>query len=389
MARKALVPFLLILFVLVSTACVSAQPTGTTKQVIFRDDDVAPTQRLNVLEAVNQVHIDENVPVTLAIIPYPTANASDAQLFPDDQLIPLGQSSLNGPSNALRQDPSFLDYMSSIASNPLFEFAQHGYTHKNDGLTPPNNPSEFAGEPFDVQYAAIRQGRDDINDAFGITPTTFVPPWDHGDLTTLEALQALGFTEYCTGGTEYPKLQGQVAGIRVEAANVYIDGTTFTPHSTRAFRGRRSTTDQFFSDPTNNTLIVAYHWWTFIGPGGSVDVRKLQLLRDYIDYVKTKEGVQFTRLDRKVTVNPEADPGAASVTDDNQPRSFLGCSFKPDERHRCCDAIPVVAGRRRGGRLSARFRVVRRERKGSPQVSVFCVLGHRGTNFRHDGARTV
>jgi len=79
---KALVPFLLVLLVLISTACVSAQPAGTTKQVIFRDDDVAPTQQLNVLEAVNQVHIDENVPVTLAIIPHLTAQASDAQLSP-------------------------------------------------------------------------------------------------------------------------------------------------------------------------------------------------------------------------------------------------------------------------------------------------------------------
>ena len=308
---KALVPFLLVLLVLISTGCVRAQPAGTTKQVIFRDDDVAPTQQLNVLEAVNQVHIDENVPVTLAIIPHLTAQARDAQLFPDDQPIPLGPSSLNAPSNELRQEPSFLSYMSSIASNPLFEFAQHGYTHKNDGLAPGSrNQSEFAGEPFDTQYAAIRQGRNDIEDAFGITPTTFVPPWDRGDNTTLEALRALGFTEYCTGATEFPKLQGQVSGIRVEAAGVDIDGASYAAFN-KSVQVAEKTTDQFFSDPTNNTLIVAYHWWAFTGPGGSVDVRRVQLLRDYIDYVKTKEGVQFTRLDRQVSVSPEAAPSAA------------------------------------------------------------------------------
>jgi peptidoglycan/xylan/chitin deacetylase (PgdA/CDA1 family) len=316
MMRKALVLFPLVLLLLVPATCVSAQPATTTKQVIFRDDDVEPTRWMNVLEAVNQVHIDENVPVTLAIIPHAYVG-TDAQLFPDDQSIlepiPLGPSSPNASVNMLREDPAFLDYMRSIATNPLFEFAQHGYTHINNGLTPgSNNQSEFAGEPFDLQYAAIQQGRNNIEDAFGITPTTFVPPWDRGDLTTLKALRALGFTEYCTGGTEFPKLQGQVSGIRVEAAGVDIDGATYAAFN-NSVQEAEKTTDQFFSDSNNNsTLIVAYHWWTFVGPGGSVDAGKVQLLRDYIDYVKNKEGVQFTVLDRQVTVNPEAVPGAAS-----------------------------------------------------------------------------
>lgn len=313
--RKALVPFLLILIVLVSlpvsTDCVSAQPTGTTKQVIFRDDDVAPTRWINVLEAVNQVHIDENVPVTLAIIPHPAAQ-TDVQLFPQDRPILFGPSFPNATANELFQMHLFLDYMRSIATNPLFEFAQHGYTHENDGLTPGSHKqSEFAGEPFDVQYEAIRQGRDDIKDAFGVTPTTFIPPWDRSDLITLEALRSLGFTEYCTGGTEYPTLQGHVAGIQVEKAGVDIDGGNYAALN-ESVQLAKNTTDQFFSDPTNNTLIVAYHWWTFTGPGGSIDVRKVQLLRDYINYVKTKEGVQFTRLDRKLTVSSEAAPGTAS-----------------------------------------------------------------------------
>jgi len=322
MTHKALVPFLLVLIVLasmfVSTASVSAQSAPTTKQIIFRDDDEAPTQLLGVLEAVNQVQIDENVPVTLAIIPHPGPQ-NDAQLFPDGQPVLFGPSFPGAQVNELLEEPSFLDYMRSIATNPLFEFAQHGYTHENDGLTPgSSNKSEFAGEPFDMQYAAILQGREDIKSAFGITPTTFVPPFDRGDLTTLEALRALGFTEYCTGPTDFANLQGRESGIRVEAATVDIDGATYAALNT-SVQVAESKTDQFMSDPTNNTLIIAYHWWTFIGPGGSVDARKLQLLRDYIDFVKTKQGVQFTTLNRQATVSADAAPGAAlslmSVTD--------------------------------------------------------------------------
>jgi len=40
------------------------------KYVVFRDDDVG-FGNLSALEAVDQVHIEENVPVTLAIIPHP------------------------------------------------------------------------------------------------------------------------------------------------------------------------------------------------------------------------------------------------------------------------------------------------------------------------------
>jgi peptidoglycan/xylan/chitin deacetylase (PgdA/CDA1 family) len=312
---------LLVLAVLFSTAQISAAqisapPAQPEKYVIFRDDDVAPKPAIGIetLQAVNQVHIDENVPVTLAIIPHPTAQGSDAQLFPDDQPVLFGPSFSGAPVNELRQEPAFYDYMRSIATNPLFEFAQHGYTHIDNGLTPgSSNKSEFAGEPFDVQYDAIRQGRNDIEDAFGITPTTFVPPYDRGDLTTLAALRALGFTEYCTGGKDFANLQGRESGIRVETATINIVGANYTAMN-ESFQLAKNQTDQFFSDPYSTTLIVLYHWWTFNGPGGSVDARMVQLLRDYIDYVKTKEGVQFTTLDRQVTISTRAAPGAAVST---------------------------------------------------------------------------
>jgi peptidoglycan/xylan/chitin deacetylase (PgdA/CDA1 family) len=305
---------LLVLAVVFSTAPVNAQTAGVKKYVIFRDDDVAPWWcDGDILEAVNQVHMQENVPVTLAIVPDPHAIGPDSQVFqlPNSSLT-QGVPPIVGtsPDNELLQDPTFLTAMRSISSDPLFEFAQHGYSHKDAHLLGPSEPSEFAGEPYQVQYEAIQKGRDDIKDAFGITPTTFVPPWDHGDGNTLAALQALGFTDDCSGRGDLATLQGQGDGMRMEAATVNIVGTNYTALTT-SFQLAKNTTDQFFSDPSNDTLIVAYHWWTFSAPGGSADARKVQLLRDYIDYVKTKEGVQFTRLDRQVVISTEAAPGAA------------------------------------------------------------------------------
>ena len=282
--RTLLLTFILILIMLFSAVQSSAQPVQTKKYVIFRDDDVG-LGSLKTLQAVNQVHIDENVPLTLAIIPHPN---------------------VNGTGNELLWNTSINNYLKSIVTNPLFEFAQHGYTHQNNSLTSGSgNPSEFAGEPLEVQYDAIRQGRDDIRGAFGVTPTTFVPPWDNGDLTTLVALRALGFTEYCTGGTEFPHLKDRVNGIQVERAAIDFDISGSYDALNKSVEEAKKTTDQFLNDPNNDTLIVGYHLWAFNAPDGSADARKVQLLRDYIDYVKNTGEVQFARLDRSATVGTE------------------------------------------------------------------------------------
>jgi peptidoglycan/xylan/chitin deacetylase (PgdA/CDA1 family) len=311
--RATFLASLLVLAVLFSTAPIGAQTVGAKKYVIFRDDDVAPWwYHGDALQAVNQVHIEENVPVTLAIVPDPHAGTDSQAFSPPNSSLTPGVTPILGtsPGNELLQDPAFLTYMRSIRSDPLFEFAQHGYSHTDGHLLSPGEPSEFWGEPYQVQYEAIQKGRDDIKDAFGITPTTFVPPFDHADGNTLEAVQALGFTDYCSGWGDLTTLQGQGDGIRMEAATINIVGTNYTALTT-SFQLAKNTTDQFFSDPSSDTLIVAYHWWTFSAPGGSADARKVQLLRDYIDYVKTKEGVQFTRLDRQVTISTGAAPAAA------------------------------------------------------------------------------
>jgi Uncharacterized protein conserved in bacteria (DUF2334) len=288
--RTIILTFILIFAMLFSAAQSTAEPVQTKKYVIFRDDDVGSKGSLETLKAVNQVHIDENVPVSLAIVPHPDTNSS---------------------GNELLKEPLH-SYLQSIVANPLFEFAQHGYTHQNNSLTSSSNISEFAGESTEVQYNALRFGQNAIRDAFGVTPTTFIPPWDHGDLTTLVALRALGFTEYCTGGTEFPKLKEQVDGIHVEKAAVDLDISGSYDALYKSVEMAKNTTDQFLNDPNNDTLIVAYHWWAFSAPDGSVDARKVQLLHDYIDYLKNAGDVQFARLDRSAYENTEIAVAASS-----------------------------------------------------------------------------
>lgn len=285
---------LLILAVVLSTIPVSMGALQTknvegctTKYVIFRDDDVAPNAKFDELKAVNQVHIDKNIPVTLGIIPHVRS----------------------APGNQLLSDRQFLNYMRSIASNRLFEFAQHGYTHKTDALGGYYVPSEFYGLPYAIQYNTIKRGRDDIKQAFGVTPVTFLPPFDKGDDNTLRAAKALGFTDYCTAFRDFNMNEGSRDGIKVDSVSLML--------TNESLRSAESKTEQFLNEPhTIDTFVVLYHPADFSGPNGVVNTNKVKLLSDYVDYLKGKKDVLFTKLDRSWTVaggdtgNPASDTGS-------------------------------------------------------------------------------
>ena len=96
----------------------------TNKYVIFREDDVAPNADFAELQAVNQVNINMNVPVVMGIIPHPYPTPSGNQL--------------------IEVNHTFLEYMRSLTSNHLFQFAQHGYTHQDLGPSP-RAPVSFMG----------------------------------------------------------------------------------------------------------------------------------------------------------------------------------------------------------------------------------------------------
>ncbi len=263
----------------------------TNKYVIFREDDVAPNADFAELQAVNQVHIDKNVPLTLGIIPHPYPTPSGNQL--------------------IEVNHQFLDYMRSIASNHLFQFAQHGYTHQN--IAPSlRGPSEFYGRPYAAQYDAIKQGRDDITQALGVTPTSFLPPFDKSDNNTLKAAQALGFAEYCTAFADVNMNQGYRDGIKIDTISLVL-GNESLP-------SMESATAQWLNDPHSiDTFIVLYHPADFRAPDGTVNAEKVKLLGDYIDYLRGTGRVQFTTLDRSWTttgngaVASSSSEGASAV----------------------------------------------------------------------------
>ena len=255
------------------SAAVSEQSDTPKKYVIFRDDDIEPWYKLATLKAVNQVHIDKNVPVTLGIIPHPDRGAS---------------------SNELLGDAGFLNYMKSISTNKLFEFAQHGYTHTD--ATRSVYKSEFYGLPYARQYEIIKRGQSDIQSAFNVTPTSFIPPFDRSDDNTLLATKTLLFTEYSTAVSDFGITHGDRNGMRIDAVSIVLDdGGTL--------QSLKDKTDRLLSDThTSDPIIVFYHYWSFEGPSGTINSYKIKLLNNYIDYLKNRGDVTFTNLNRSYEV---------------------------------------------------------------------------------------
>jgi peptidoglycan/xylan/chitin deacetylase (PgdA/CDA1 family) len=183
--------------------------------------------------------------------------------------------------------------MRSLTSNHLFQFAQHGDTHQDLGPSP-EGPSEFYGRPYAAQYNAIKQGRDDIIQAFGVTPTSFLPPYDKSDNNTLKAAKALGFTEYSTAFADFGQNGGYIDGMRLDTISIEFTNQTL--------QSLESATNQWLNDPYSiNTFVVLYHPSDFEGPNYTVNASKVNVLADYIDYLRGTGRVQFTTLDRSVT----------------------------------------------------------------------------------------
>ena len=279
------------------------------------------------------MHIDENVPVTLSIIPHTNPN-------------------LNASTNELLGDTSLLDYLRSIENSPLFEFAQHGYTHqeysqKNEssaveiagtppgaplvssgvqpgdlsGLTAPlvgsESPSEFYGRPYADQYNAIKQGRDDMIQAFGVTPTTFVPPWNTGDDNTLKACHALGFTLYSTSPADFNTYNAVLQGIHVQG--IVLLARLVKRHRLADGNVAAHTADQRTTEQSNDRryFTVLYHYADFNNASGLPDPTRIALFTQYIDDLKDRGDVLFSTLSDQPLLNPSPAPAACSPAENS------------------------------------------------------------------------
>jgi peptidoglycan/xylan/chitin deacetylase (PgdA/CDA1 family) len=144
--------------------------------VIFRNDDPKPKWDLSTLKAVNQIFIEENVPITHGVIPADSSGVSHQR---------------NG---------QFCQYIRDVKDThpEIIEYAQHGYSH--EAITNfQGGSSEFAKLSRSQQRKRITTGKQYYEKCVDKEPTVFIPPYNTYDTTTVDVLNSQGYTTVSGG----------------------------------------------------------------------------------------------------------------------------------------------------------------------------------------------
>lgn len=115
-----------------------------------------------------------------------------------------------GPNGRRSLDRSTAAHLIEAQRKGVIEIAQHGHTHTLSPHHIAGQPSEFYGRPLDEQEALIREGHQHLEKIFSASVEGFVPPWNSGDASTLNALRNLGFQYTSSATTAFPGYRGPI-----------------------------------------------------------------------------------------------------------------------------------------------------------------------------------
>ena len=150
--------------------------------VIFRFDDYAANSNTALEVKVMDAFHEIKQPFTIGVIPFVWDQNKMKYLPLDNMKLQLLEDAYN---------------------NGIAEVALHGYSHRqnNDrGIR-----TEFEGLEYPLQFEKLAEGKRFLEDLTSATVTTFIPPWNSYDATTLEALEALGFNNISADQNGIPK----------------------------------------------------------------------------------------------------------------------------------------------------------------------------------------
>ncbi len=235
--------------------------------VIFRNDDVQPWFAFDRLVEVNNIFIEEAVPVTLSVIPF------------------IG-------NHTLAEDPTLVDYLKNLTrTHPnLFEIALHGYNHQL--LSDFYGGSEFGTLEYPNQYGRICLGKESLKETLNVNPITFIPPFGTYDNNTALALRELGFkavsgdawfTEAYYNRTN-PFITQEI--LHVPASQAFI--RYWENHTFHTLDFLKAKFDDFYEERL--IYVQTIHFFTFASQ------EKLDQLKAFIDFIKNHEKVKFMTL---------------------------------------------------------------------------------------------
>ena len=244
------------------TLAVSAT-ADAAKTIIFRSDDAEAYFSTDLLKYITDTLITNNIPQTIGITP------------------------ANTYGETLGDDPAVVAYLNAIKANPKVELALHGYQH---------TLNEFGSLNLSQAQAKIVASLAVLNQTLGITPVTFIPPYNSFNTNTLTACKNKGFTRF--SAADY------------DDANAWAEVPTGLLHvpSTVDFQdwdagGQIRTSAAIIQDAqtsldANDVAVIQIHFWAFGDDNGTLDPASYQTLLEVLGWVRQKasEGVALMTI---------------------------------------------------------------------------------------------
>ena len=269
MSQKALIAAVCIGVLLVASGIFLLLPKTEVFQsiVIFRNDDIQPCFAFDRFVKVNDIFLEEGIPVTLSVIPFIS-------------------------NHTLDEDPTLVDYLKDLkGTHPnLFEIALHGYDHQM--LSDFYGGSEFGGVEYPNQYGRIILGKKSLKTTLNVDPVTFIPPFGTYDNNTVLALKELGFRAV-SGGARFTKVYYNKTNpfvtqeiLHVPESHVFIKN--WQNHTFYTLDFLKTRFDEYYE--RGSIYVQTIHYFTFTSQ------EKLDQLKDFIDFVKNHDRLKFMTL---------------------------------------------------------------------------------------------
>jgi peptidoglycan/xylan/chitin deacetylase (PgdA/CDA1 family) len=225
-------------------------------QVLFRYDDFSEISHTEIELEVIRVFTEADIQCAFGIIP-----------FPADSLAYSGAKNIRILAEA-------------VCSGTVHP-ALHGYTHQMIGF----GKGEFVGVPFEDQLSKIEKGKYFLEKELGVPVSTFIPPWNMYDDTTLDVMDRLNFqllSAGVSGGPSNPNIKLQYLPATTDLKNLRKDVNTALKNT----------------DPSP-VLVVLVH--SFDLEGTKSEIPSVDELENLIIWLENQPSVRISRWDSILT----------------------------------------------------------------------------------------
>lgn len=194
----------------------------------------------------------------------------------------------------LEDDSNYIVSLKEIVARNKSEFALHGYYHKKDA---DENP-EFKVLSKEDARNLIHAGKIIMQKKLGVTPITFIPPWNAASPGTKEALIEEEFTIFSGAKDEFEKSKLLSIGYNARTA-------TFQPHVLVALAQIKEDCEKSFEKRGYCVVMIHPQDYLIDGEGDGhkqdIDSENYQQFIHLLDYLEYKKGhfTTFSEMSKK------------------------------------------------------------------------------------------